>query len=126
MSEILDVLARPWPWWVGGLAIGLFAVLLAWSSGRMLGVSSGFGSLCGIASRRSFFHSGVYAEPWRLWFVLGIPLGGLASALLTGTAEPRLEIGTFEEIFGAALATKIAVLFLGGALVGYGARWAGG
>jgi hypothetical protein len=126
MQAILDFLARPWTWWAGGLAIGLFAVLLAGSSGRMLGVSSGFGSVCGIASRRSFFRTGIYAERWRLWFVVGIPLGGFASALLTGDTEPRSEIGTFEQIFGASLATKVVVLFLGGVLVGYGARWGGG
>lgn len=34
-----------WPWWLGGLAMGGIATLYPLLSGRMLGVSSAFGSL---------------------------------------------------------------------------------
>ena len=35
-----DFLLRPWPWYVAGPLIGLFAPLLLWLGNRLFGVSS--------------------------------------------------------------------------------------
>jgi hypothetical protein len=127
MATLVDALpdAR-WPFWLGGLAIGLFAVLFAWVTGKALGVSSGFGSLCSLVSGLPIFRKKPFSERWRLAFLVGLPLGGALSAALAGTLVPHARIGTFEIFFGASWLAKGLVLGLGGFLIGYGARLAGG
>lgn len=120
------IFVTPWPWWTAGPAIGLVVTLLAWVTGKALGVSTGYGSACAIASRLSFFRAKEYGERWRLWFVAGLPLGGLLAAVLAGTADPTLALGRLDVLTGGSLAAKAAVLFGGGLLIGAGARWAGG
>lgn len=124
MYEALFV--RPWPWWAAGPAIGVVVTLLAWVTGKALGVSTGYGSACAIASRLSFFRAREYGERWRLWFVAGLPLGGLLAALLAGTLAPTLAFGRLDVLTGGSLAAKAVLLFGGGLLIGAGARWAGG
>jgi len=115
-----------WPFWLSGLAIGLLVVLFAWIAGKAFGVSSSYGSVCGIVSKSTFFKNKPFGERWRRWFLLGFPLGGLLSAALAGRLHPTFQIGTFETLFGESLPVKAGVLLAGGFLIGYGARWAGG
>jgi hypothetical protein len=115
-----------WPFWLSGLAVGAMVVLFAWIAGKAFGVSSSYGSVCGLISRSSFFKDRPYGERWRLWFLLGFPLGGLLSAALAGRLQPTFRIGTFETLFGESMLVKAGVLVAGGFLIGYGARWAGG
>jgi len=121
-----SLFAKPWSFWAGGVAIGLFVVAFAWVTGKALGVSTGYGSLCARLSGLPFFRRAPYTDPWRLWFLLGIPLGGLLSALLAGDFDVKTRIALFDALFGTSLAAKAAVFVAGGFLVGYGARWAGG
>ena len=119
-----------WSGWLGGLAVGLYAIFQWLVSGHALGVSTGFGNLCGFVSRASFFHQGEYAETnnWRLWFILGLPLGGLLAALTSpGTLVASFSLGAmYDSVLPQALWAKGLVLALGGVLIGYGSRLAGG
>lgn len=120
-----------WSGWLGGIAVGLYAVVQVWLSGKPLGVSAGFGTLCGLPRTRGFFRRGKYADRfgWRLWFVLGIPLGGLIATLTSPgvTWAPTLSMGAmYDAVLPASLSGRVAWLLGGGALVGYGARLAGG
>jgi len=101
-------------------------VLFAWGTGKALGVSSGFGSLCSLLSGLPVFREKPYTERWRLGFLLGLPLGGALSAWLAGSLEVKSRIGLFETFFGEGWLAKALVLGLGGFLIGYGARFAGG
>jgi uncharacterized membrane protein YedE/YeeE len=118
------VFVDPWPWWAAGLAIGLFAVLLAWATGRLLGISSGYGSICAVGSRLEYFRG--QRGDWKFWFVVGLPLGGLAARLLAGAWEPTMAMGAFDASISTNPWIKGAVLFAGGAMVGFGSRWANG
>ena len=115
-----------WPFWLSGGAIGLFVVAFAWLTGKAVGVSAGYGSLCGLSSRLEFFRKKPYSESWRLWFILGIPLGGLAGAALSRRLGLNTVMGTFDTSVGFSPWLKVPVLLVGGALIGFGARWAGG
>ncbi len=115
-----------WPWWVAGPAIGLVVILLAWVAGKPLGVSTGYGSLCAIPSRLSFFRGKEFGERWRLWFIAGLPLGGVVAAVLAGVPAPTLAYGQLDVLTHGSLVAKAGLLFGGGVLVGAGARWAGG
>jgi hypothetical protein len=83
------VFVAAWPWWIAGPAIGLVVILLAWLTGKPLGVSTGYGTICALGSRVSFFQAKEYAERWRLAFIVGLPLGGLLAAGSPDRSRPR-------------------------------------
>lgn len=118
--------ASAWPWWLAGCAIGLYVVLLAWVSGKALGISSGYGTVCSIATGLPCFKQQPYTERWRLWFLLGLPLGAWLAALARGGWGVTWELGVFEQMVTGRAAVKAAALFGGGVLIGAGSRWAGG
>jgi uncharacterized membrane protein YedE/YeeE len=120
------VFVTPWPWWGAGPAIGLVVTLLAWLSGKSLGVSTGYGVACALGSRLSFFRAKEYGERWRLAFIVGLPLGGFVAAWLGGHLVPTLAFGMLDELTRGSVTAKAVLLLGGGALVGAGARWAGG
>ena len=51
-----------WSSWVGGAAIGLYVLLQYWISGNALGASTGYGNLCALASKASFFKTGKFVD----------------------------------------------------------------
>ncbi|MBI5364809.1 MAG: YeeE/YedE family protein [Planctomycetes bacterium] len=111
--------STPWPFWLAGLAIGAFVPLFAAATGKVLGVSGGYTEACALSEPAR-------VERWKLWFLLGLPLGGLASRALDGGVAWTTQLSTFEAQFGWTGAAQLAVLASGGFLVGYGARVAGG
>jgi hypothetical protein len=116
-----------WPWYVAGPAIGAFVVLFAWLTGKALGVSSSYGTVCSTcAPKVGYFQKKPYNEMWRLWFFVGLPLGGLAGALLAGPWAVTTSMGMFDAQITSNVWVKLGVLFGGGALAGFGARWANG
>ncbi|HVE41847.1 MAG TPA: YeeE/YedE thiosulfate transporter family protein [Planctomycetota bacterium] len=127
MESLLEIARRPWPWWVAGPAIGLFVTAFAAATGNAVGVSGCYGSACArLIPSLSFFRKSSFGESWRLPFLLGMPLGGLAGALLAGPVGVVATMGLFDTVFTSRMDVKLAVLFAGGLLVGFGARWAGG
>jgi uncharacterized membrane protein YedE/YeeE len=119
-----------WTGWIGGLAIGLYALFQWLVSGHALGVSTGFGNICSCFSRTEFFHQGEYTTPnnWRLWFLIGLPLGGFLAALTSpGEIVASFSLGKmYDSVLPQALWAKGLVLMFGGMLIGYGSRSAGG
>lgn len=120
MFNVLFV--QPWPWWAAGGAIGIFVIAMAFATGKLLGVSSGYGTACGFFSGLSAWKQKPFCEPWRPWFLAGLPLGGLAAAAFAGGPHLATALHAFG---GSPVLTGIAA-FSGGALIGLGARWAGG
>ncbi|MCA9524459.1 MAG: YeeE/YedE family protein, partial [Myxococcales bacterium] len=85
---------------------------------------------CGLVSKTPFFHTGPYAtlDNWRLWFLVGIPLGGLVAALTSpGAVVASFSLGPlYDAALPGAIWAKGALLFVGGTAMGLGARMAGG
>lgn len=119
-----------WSGWLGGLAIGLYALSQFLLTGKLLGVSTAYGNVCSFISKAPFFHRGAYEQPnnWRLWFILGIPLGGFIAALSSpGSIFLSLSLGTlYDTVFPQAVWAKALLLIAGGMMIGFGARMAGG
>ena len=53
-------------------------------------------------------------------------LGGFLSALLGGGWSPFWDLGRFDAAIGLGPAGKLAWMFVGGTLIGFGTRMAGG
>ena len=120
-----------WSGWVGGIGIGLYMLTQYLLTGKALGVSTGYGNLCAIGSKRPFFSTDKYKEPfnWRLLFLLGIPLGGVVAVLTSPDATLNFSFSLgemYDGVMPSALWARGLILVLGGVLMGVGARMAGG
>jgi uncharacterized protein len=113
-----SLLERP-PFFVGGIAIGLVVVLMLAALNQRLGVSGGFSEVVErVGSRRFDFG-------WRSWFLFGIVGGGALFSLLAGGDTLGDGYGWLTRAFENDLAVG-AILVVGGTLIGYGAKVAGG
>lgn len=145
----MDWIYEPWPWYVAGPMIALTMFLLLYM-GKYFGISSNLRTICsigGAGKTSSFFQFDWKKERWNLMVLIGAIIGGfLASKYLSNNVvEINPEIaGQLSEKYGiestntAYLPTELfnsenlsnpftlIVLILGGFLVGFGARYAGG
>jgi uncharacterized protein len=108
-------------WYIAGPLLGLCVVACRALFNGRLGVTGGFSELIEKISRRSLEFD------WRGWFAIGVLLGGTVFLLLSG--GPTFEgygwlTRTFDG-FGGGVAI-VAILFLAGILIGYGAKLSGG
>lgn len=140
---------EPWPWYVAGPIIALVMVLLLFF-GKSFGVSANLRTMCSIAGAgkvSDFFKFDWKGQMWNIVFLVGAVLGGfISNQYLTNnekielnpkTVEHLQELGVTdagenflpESLFGAdVLSTWQGWVFLivGGLLIGFGARYAGG
>lgn len=61
-----------------------------------------------------------------VWFLLGIPFGAFTSAVMSGTWRLELVPEVWRERFGPSVTKRFVAAFLGGTVIMYGARLAGG
>ena len=144
----MNLLVDPWPWYFSGplFALTMFALLFI---GKKFGMSSNLRTACTIAGAGknvAFFDFDWKKERWNLTVVLGVVLGGfIATSLLPETTvtindEVATQLRTDyqissngdympAELFGADVFSNpylLTLLLIGGILVGFGARYAGG
>lgn len=148
LSDLLNLLSQPWPWYVSGVAITLvMAFLLFW--GKEFGFSSNLRNICsalGAGKVSNFFKFDWKAQKWNLLFLTGSMIGGIISSTLlknkTAVAISRSTIDDLQklgiqfdrelvplQLFGtdAILSLKNLLLYIaGGFLIGFGSRYAGG
>lgn len=147
---MIEILSRPWPWWVAGPLIGLIVPALLLFGGKSFGISSSLRHLCAatIPGRIGYFRYDWKRQGlWNLVFVAGLVLGGVLAATVLAAPSPeiavaeatradlaalglsdRVGLAPDELISWSALATPagLVVMVAGGFLLGFGARWAGG
>lgn len=114
----MDILPDRLAWYIAGPLIGLCVVALYALINERMGVTTSYQSVGQLVFRREI------SEKWRVSFFFGLLGGSLGAALLQG--GPHLSTG-----YGALgalvpLALLVPVLFIGGLISGFGARWSGG
>lgn len=137
------IFIRPWPGWVAGPLIGLYAVAFFIFARRNLGASSGFPALLealrGVDDPR---HVDLTrpddplllpkapkdpAPRWRVWWLGGLVCAGLLDWAFGGLGTGGADLPGFVEAFGPlSLPLKLALLLFGGVLIGFGTRMSGG
>ena len=98
--------------------MGLLVVALYALGNKHLGVSGGYVQVMTWVRRPRM------AEMWQVWFIAGLILGWLVLSLMRGGQSFGLEYGALNRLL--PLGGLVPVLFFGGMLMGFGARWAGG
>lgn len=109
------------PWYVVGPAIGLLVVGIAAAFNQRLGVIGAYSELVERAGGRRA------RVGWKPFFLLGIVAGGAFFGLLGDAWRTGEGYGWLSRAAGDADAAVIGPVLLGaGALIGYGAKTAGG
>lgn len=118
----------PMHWALAGVSLGIIAIVLLWTTGARLGISSTYESICRLASDLPYFRRADLAGKgaWRLWFALGLLAGGALSAVASGGWRPTWAMGPFDDAIGWGPVGKALWMFGGGILVGLGTRIADG
>jgi len=124
-----------WSPYIVGAAIGVLSWITWLISRRPIGCSTTFSRLGGMlerllrgerALRRPYYENVKPGVDWQMMLVLGIVIGAAASALLSRDMQGRWIPALWESAFGSGMGLRILSAWLGGILLGFGARWAGG
>lgn len=144
----MDWITSPWPWFVAGPLITLVMFLMMFL-GHGFGVSSTMETLCSMGGAGKFsdyFKFDWKGSAWNLTFVIGAIIGGfIASNFMAPETAVELSTSTKMDLIskgilnpGADFLPKIfswenlltvqglIFMVLGGFLVGFGTRYAGG
>ncbi len=145
----MNLLLEPWPWYIGGPAIAAVLFLLLFSEKRF-GMSTNLKTMCSMAGAGKnipFFASDWKANRWGLVVALGAAAGGfIASNIMTDGSVGYIhedvvnnlnQMGITgagvdfmpQALFGIEALTEpkvLVLLALGGFLIGFGTRYAGG
>jgi uncharacterized membrane protein YedE/YeeE len=145
---MLEFLKQPWPWYVAGPLIGLTVPALLILGNKAFGISSSLRHICAscIPANISFFKYNWRKEIWNLFFVLGIFLGGVVAVYFLANPNPmvvhpnlvaelaKYGITNFDQLVPVDILNWTSLftlkgfimIVLGGFLVGFGTRYAGG
>ncbi|MBC3759236.1 YeeE/YedE family protein [Hyunsoonleella sp. SJ7] len=145
----MESILNPWPWYVSGPLIALVMALLLYF-GKTFGMSSNLRTMCSIIGAdkfSDFFKFDWKAQLWNLTVVLGAVIGGFIAVQFlsndSGTDLNPITIAELQnmgfenpgktlvpnEMYSLDLLSSPKVLLLlvvGGLLVGFGTRYAGG
>lgn len=144
----MELITQTWSWWFSGAMIaGIMFFLLYF--GQSFGFSSNLRTICaaaGLGKKTKFFDFKWKAQIWNLAFLIGAIIGGfIAKQFLSSGAPVAISGETINDLakLGFAAPTSLQpvelfsldallsvkgflVLSLGGLMVGFGSRYAGG
>lgn len=146
--SFIEWIRQPWPWYVAGPLIGLTVPTLLIIGNKSFGISSSLRHICAacLPANIPFFKYEWKKEIWNLFFVAGILFGGLiavnllanplpmhvSSKLITSLATYGItdftglvpkQVFNWQSLFTAR---GFIMMVVGGFLVGFGTRYAGG
>ncbi|MFI5156381.1 MAG: YeeE/YedE family protein [Chitinophagales bacterium] len=146
--NFVELLSRPWPWWVAGPLIGLTVPLLLVLGNKTFGVSSSLRHICAavIPAGIPFFKYQWKKEAWNLFFAAGILAGSFIAGHLLNNPNPvqmnpklisalqQHKVSDFSGLMPGDIfswnslftARGLIMMVFGGFLVGFGTRYAGG
>ena len=112
------------PWWFSGILIGLTVPLLYILAGRSFGISTSLQQIGAMSlpnSNLPYFRDFNKSKGiWLLYFVSGIAIGGFVATQFLSSQPVEYLPDSFFSLGGAVR------LLIGGLLIGFGARYAGG
>ena len=145
---MIDFLKQPWPWYMAGILIGLMVPFLLLSGNKHFGISANLRHICAACfpANIKFFKYDWKKEMWNLFFIVGIMIGSVIATTLFSNPNPVVvnpSLIAELKIYGINNTSSLApaelfswqslltlrgfvLLIVGGFLVGFGTRYAGG
>lgn len=145
---MLEWVKHPWHWSLAGILIGLTVPTLLLIGNKKFGISSSLRHICAmcIPAKISFFKYDWKKEIWNLFFVAGILIGGFLATHFLSNSDTIVVANTTKASlanFGITDFSKLMPVqifniqniftlkgffffWIGGFLVGFGTRYAGG
>lgn len=145
---MIELIKQPWHWAIAGTLIGLTVPTLLLMGNKKFGISSALRQVCAmcIPAKIPFFQYDWKKEIWNLFFVVGVLLGGIiATQFLSNTNDVVVAAATKNTLanygitdYSKLMPTQIFSIeniltlkgffffVVGGFLVGFGTRYAGG
>ncbi len=145
---MIEFIRQPWTWYVSGTLIaGIMFTLIYF--GKSFGFSSNLRTLCAAAGGGrvvKFFDFNWRSQIWNLVFLVGAILGGYIAGHYLSNGEPvKISDSTIHDLSEMGIAPPVSVqpnelfsidamltlkgfliLAIGGLMVGFGSRYAGG
>jgi uncharacterized membrane protein YedE/YeeE len=147
--EFMNIFFQTWPWYISGFIIGMIMLCLTYF-GKNFGMSSNLETLCsmsGLGKKVAYFNFDWKSNKWNLMVVVGAMIGGyVAVHFMSDSTNVAINPKTIEQLdilgidapngklapdalFGNQIfksPKSILVLIIGGILIGFGTRYAGG
>jgi uncharacterized protein len=144
---MFEFLKEPWPWYVSGPLIGLMVPILLLLANKSFGISSSLRHICAacVPVKSDYFRYDWKSKTWNLMLVAGIVIGGVIGGFLLDDTRILVSEATVKDLQAIGvqdvrgylpdsifnwenLLTVQGLMFMvvGGFLVGFGARYAGG
>ena len=145
----MEFLFQTWPWYISGFIIALVMLALNYF-GKVFGMSTNLRTMCTIAGAdkySDFFKTDWKTQKWNFLVVLGAMLGGFVAVhFMSDTSNVAISQETINQLsklgidapegkllpnalFGNEVFQSpkiIFILLVGGVLIGFGSRYAGG
>ena len=124
-----------WSPYIVGFLIGLLLCLSFLFSNKGIGCSTAYAKTSGIieklisvkkVQKKEYYKKFEPKFDWEWFLVAGIILGAFLSSMLSGTFKIEIIPKLWLQNFGSNPSLRIIISLLGGTLVGFGARMAGG
>ena len=124
-----------WSPYVVGIGIGVLSWLTWLISKKPIGCSTSFARSAGMIEKlirgkqvedRPYYQETKPTVDWQWMLVAGMVFGAVISSLLSGDFGWQWIPARWAAAFGTNTLLRVVAAFLGGILLGFGARWAGG
>jgi uncharacterized membrane protein YedE/YeeE len=124
-----------WSPYAVGIGIGILSCITFLLSDKPIGCSTAFSRTSGMieslfrggkAGEKAYYKKFAPEIDWEWMLVIGIFLGAFISAIISGQFQAVWIPTKWAEAFGYSLAIRWIVSLIGGTVLGFGARWAGG
>jgi uncharacterized protein len=135
-GKMIEFLTRVlWSPYAVGVGIGILSWFTFLISKKPISCSTTFARLSGMIEMlfrgdqvelKPYYQKFNLVVGWQMMLVLGVVIGSFLSALISGDFHWRWVPLTWEGAFGASRLLRTLMALLGGVIIGFGARWAGG
>lgn len=132
----MDILTQArWSPYAAGIGIGILSWLTFLISKKPIACSTTFAKTSGLieqllrgerAAKRPYYQEIKLGVDWQYMLVVGIVIGSLLSALLSGDFQWQWVPPLWASAFGDSALLRLVAALIGGVFLGFGARWADG
>ncbi|MEF8874043.1 MAG: YeeE/YedE thiosulfate transporter family protein [Candidatus Thermoplasmatota archaeon] len=135
MSLMNPLSSELWSPYLVGFGIGVLVWVGFLLSNKAIGCSTAYARSFGMLEKlvggkevedKPYYKKFVPKIDWEWMLVLGVVIGALISSILSGSFRIEVVPAVWESTFGSSPILRLVGAFIGGLLLGFGARMAGG